>query len=120
MFIKPNITFLLQILNFVFVFVVLKKTVFKVVFEKLTKEKEKQISLSKSLHESEQFLLNIQKEKIAKLKMFQKKMSEKFILVSDRFAKLTKDVSYKRDPEEVKKLTKEYKSVLIREVSRVK
>ena len=120
MFIKPNITFIFQILNFIFVFVILKKTVFKSVFEKLTQEKEKQVSLFKSLQESEVFLLNIQKDKIAKLKAFQKKMSEKFVFASDRFAKLTKDISYKRDPDGVKRLTKEFKSILIREVSRVK
>ncbi|HBS48063.1 TPA: hypothetical protein DEO28_02370 [Candidatus Dependentiae bacterium] len=118
--IEFNFTIFIQIINFIITYQLLNKFVFRPVLNFLEQKKNKEKVLTVSLQTEEKVIDEMQQQKELKLFNFQQKMHTKTVELIKEPVKISTFVTYQRNQKEVEDSIKQFKNVLIKEVSRVR
>jgi hypothetical protein len=108
-----NVTFIIQIIHFIIVYLVLKRYFFKnIIFVLQEKEKTRQM-LTSGLKDKEMSLGNLQEEKKKDLFDFRLKLKEKYLFAHEKPQEIPSGILYEQDEKRITHLLNTVEHLII-------
>jgi len=116
---RLNLTFVIQIINFIISYWFLNKFMFKPVLAFLKKREDKEQKIEKDIEKKKSSLLDLEHEKQEELIVFKNKMKTKYKIVLFSQPEIEAQVPCKVDEQTAKKLIDIAKDMLVKKVPHV-
>lgn len=116
---RINLTYFIQIINFLITYWFLNRFLFKPVILFIKNKKEKESKFNKRTEKKEHNLLDLEKKKHQDLVDFRVRMKKEYGIAPLKEIKVPSELTFKKDPKEIEELINVAKNILVKEVPHV-